>query len=195
MWSLLWGRFLGHIINAQGVQLDPMNVSKVLEWPVQKNVTEVRQFLGLCSYYRCFVKNFSVNFSVITKPLNNLTTKGASLNWDDKCQEAFDTLKTKLTSPQDKGTYILDTDACDVGIGAILSQQQDGVERVAAYGSRSINRAEHNYCVTDKELLAVRYFMEYFRHYLLGHTFIVWTDHQAIRWLFQLKHPKGRITP
>ena len=76
------------------------------------------------SYYRCFVKNFSV----ITKPLNNLTTKEASLNWDDKSQEAFDTLKTKLASPgmmafpQDKGTYILDTDACDVGIEAVLSQ-------------------------------------------------------------------------
>ena len=160
-----------------------------------KNVTEVRQFLGLCSYYRRFVKNFSL----ITKPLNNLTTKEASLNWDDKCQEAFDTLKTKLASPgvmafpQDKGTYILDTDACDVGIGAVLSQQQDGVERVVAYGSHSLNRAESNYCVTDKELLAVRYFMEYFRHYLLGRTFMVRTDHQAIRWLFQLKHSKGRI--
>ena len=158
-------------------------------------MTEVRQFLGLCSYYRRFVKNFSV----ITKPLNTLTTNEASLNWDDKCQEAFDTLKTKLASPgvmafpQDKGTYILDTDACDVGIGAVLSQQQDGVERVVAYGSHSLNRAERNYCVTDKELLAVRYFMEYFRHYLLGRTFMVRTDHQAIRWLFQLKHPKGRI--
>ena len=172
-----------------------MNVSEVLEWPVPKNVTGVRQFLGLHSYYRRFVKNFSV----ITKPLNNLTTKESSLNWDDKCQEAFDTLKTKLdipgvmAFPQDKGTYILDTDACDVGIWAVLSQQQDGVEHVVAYGSPSLNRAVHNYCVTDKELLAVRYFMEYFRHYLLGRTFIVRTDHQAIIWLFQLKHPKGRI--
>ena len=188
-------RFLGHIISAQGVQPDPMNVSKVLEWPVPKNVTEVRQFRGLCSYYRRFVKNFSV----ITKPLNNLTTKEASLNWDDICQEAFDTLKTKLASPgvmafpQDKGTYILDTDACDVGIGAVLCQQQDGVERVVAYGSHSLNRAERDYCVTDKELLAVRYFMEYLRYYLLGRTFMVRTDHQAIRWLFLLKHPKGRI--
>ena len=156
------------------VQPDPMNVSKVLEWPVPKNVTEVRQFLGLCSYYHRFVKNFSI----ITNPLNNLTTKEASLNLDDKCQEAFDTLKTKLASPgvmafpQDKGTYILDTDVCD-GIGTVLSQHQDGVEHVVVEGSCSLNRAERNYCVTDKELLAVRYFMEYFRHYFLGCTFMV----------------------
>ena len=72
--------------------------------------------------------------------------------------------------PCDAGTFILDTDACDVGIGAVLSQVQDGVERVIAYASRSLNRAERNYCVTDKELLAVRYFVEYFRHYLLGRS-------------------------
>ena len=188
-------QFLGHIVSAAGIQPDPTNTSKIRQWPEPRTVTEVRQFLGLCSYYRRFVKNFSI----IAKPLSDLTSKESELNWTTACQVAFDELKAKLVGPDitafpcDAGPFILDTDACDVGIGAVLSQVQDGVERVIAYASRSLNRAERNYCVTDKELLAVRYFVEYFRHYLLGRTFCVRTDHQAIKWLFQLKEPKGRI--
>lgn len=188
-------KFLGHIVTANGIRPDPMNTSRIVAWPEPKTVTEVRAFLGLCSYYRRFVQNFSI----IAKPLSDLTSKESELQWTDRCQKAFDELKAKLIGPaitafpQDEGPYILDTDACDVGIGAVLSQVQNGTERVVAYASRSLNRAERNYCVTDKELLAIRYFIEYFRHYLLGRTFNVRTDHQAIRWLFQLKEPKGRI--
>lgn len=92
---------------------------------------------------------------------------------------------------QNQSQFILDTDACDTGIGAVLSQLQDGREKVLAYGSRTLNK--RNYCVTDKELLAVRYFTEYFKQYLLGQKFIVRTDHQALVWLYKLKEPKGRI--
>ena len=188
-------QFLGHIVSAAGIRPDLTNTSKIRQWPEPRTVTEVRQFFGLCSYYRRFVKNFSI----IAKPLSDLTSKESELNWTTSCQIAFDELKAKLVGPDitafpcDAGTFILDTDACDVGIGAVLSQVQDSVERVIAHASRSLNRAERNYCVTDKELLAVRYVVEYFRHYLLGRTFCVRTDHQTIKWLFQLKEPKGRI--
>lgn len=91
------------------------------------------------------------------------------------------------------GQFILDTDACDVGMRAELSQFQDGRERVIAYASRTLNKAERNYCVTDKELLAVKYFVEYFRQYLLGQPFLVRSDRQALVWLFKLKEPKGRV--
>ena len=183
--------FLGHIVCKKGVQPDPTNINKVTEWPPLRTVTEVRQFLGLCSYYRRFVKNFSV----IPRPLSSLTANETELVWTSECQEAFEALKENLIGadvmafPEDTGQYILDTDACDTGIGAVLSQIQEGQERVIA----SLNKAERNYCVTDKELLAVRYFTEYFRYYLLGRTFLVRTDHQAIKWLFSLKEPKGRI--
>ena len=139
------------------------------------------------------------NFSVIAKPLTSLTTKDSALHWTVDCQTAFDKLKEILTGPalvaypRDEGAYILDTDACDVGIGAVLSQIQDGTEKVVAYGSRTLNKAERNYCVTDKELLAVRYFIEYFRYYLLGRRFTVRSDHQALKWIFSLREPKGRI--
>lgn len=187
--------FLGHIVSGAGVRPNPDNVAKIMDWPEPTSVTEVRQFLGLCSYYRRFIRNFSV----VAKPLTNLTCKDSPLVWDSKCQTAFDELKSCLTGPEIMAypkagaSFILDTDACDVGIGAVLSQVSDGQEKVIAYASRTLNRAERNYCVTDKELLAVKHFIEYFRQYLLGTEFTVRTDHQALKWLFSLKEPKGRI--
>ena len=123
-------RFLGHIVSGDGVQPDPMNTSKIRDWPVPGSVTEVRQFLGLCSYYRKFVKNFSI----IAKPLSDLTCKESGLVWNSRCQEAFDELKAKLLGseitafPLDDTPFTLDTDACDTGIGAVLSQVQNGRE-------------------------------------------------------------------
>ena len=89
--------------------------------------------------------------------------------------------------PANHEGYILDTDASLDTIGAVLSQVQDGKERVIAFGSHTFSPAERNYCVTDRELLAIRYFMEYYRQYLYR------SDHQALRWLFSLRDPKDRI--
>ncbi len=95
--------------------------------------------------------------------------------------------------PSNNGHFILDTDASDVSVGAVLSQVQDSEEKVIAYASHKLNKAERNYCVTDKELLAVRYFVDYFHYYLLGQHFNVRRDHQAFKWLFSSKEPKGRV--
>ena len=91
------------------------------------------------------------------------------------------------------GELILDVDASDLGIGAVLHQLQDDRERVIAYASRAVNRAERNYCITEKELLAVRFFIEHFRQYLLERKFLVRTDHQALVWLLKLKETRGKI--
>ena len=90
------------------------------------------------------------------------------------------------------GEFVLDVDASDIGIGGILHQVQDGRERVIAYASRALNKAEKNNCITEKELLAVRYFIEYFRQYLLGRRFLVRSDHQALVWIFKLKESRGK---
>jgi len=103
------------------------------------------------------------------------------------------TLFGRMSFPQDEGQFYLDTDASVTAIGAVLSQVQDGQMKVISYGSRTLNKAERNYCTTDKELLAVRYFIEYYRQYLLGRKLCVRTDHQALIWLFSLKEPKGII--
>jgi len=98
-----------------------------------------------------------------------------------------------MAYPSDAGQYTLDTDACGFSIGAVLSQVQKGRERVIAYGSKTLSKSERNYCVTDRELLAVKHFVEYYRHYLLGRKFLVRSDHQALKWLFSLKEPKNRV--
>ena len=187
--------FLGHVISEKGVLPNPDNVQKLCDWPVPKTQKQVRAFLGLGNYYRRFVKDYSK----LVKPLTELLHKNAPLIWSNKCQESFEKLKAVLTGPEvmayprKEGEFVLDTDACGVSIGCVLSQIQDGVERVIAYGSRTLTRCEQNFCVTDRELLAVKHFVELYKHYLLGRRFTVRSDHQALVWLFSLKEPKDRI--
>ena len=124
-----------------------------MEWPVPTSVTEVRSFLGLASYYRRFVRDFSK----LAKPMNALTQKNHRFEWTDEAQRSFEALKAALTSPpilampNDDGEFTLDTDASNDSIGAVLSQCQNGEERVIAYGSRSLNRRQER-----KELLRDR---------------------------------------
>ena len=188
--------FLGHVVSADGLSPDPNKISKVKEWPTPRTVQEVQQFLGLANYYRRFIHNFAI----IAKPLHQLTEKHTKFQWSNDCQNAFTALKTHLTSapilalPDWSRPFVLDTDASDTGIGAVLSQfHQDGSEHVIAYASRTLNKAERNYCVTRKELLAVVTFMKHFRQYLVGHKFTVRTDHGALTWLQNFKSPEGQL--
>ena len=186
--------FFGHIVSADGVSVDPDKISVVADWPVPTNITELRAYLGLCGYYRKFVQKFSE----IAAPLYNLTSKRNQFIWDDQCQQSFDALKSKLTSapilcmPNEHDTFVLDTDASNFAIGAVLSQIVDGSERVVAYASRRLSRPEMNYCVTRRELLAVVYFTKYFRNYLLGRRFCIRTDHAALQWLRRMPDPCGQ---
>lgn len=187
--------YLGHIVSEQGVATDPDKVHKVQAWPTPTSIQEVRRFIGLTSYYRRFVKDFAS----IAEPLHNLTKKKAHFQWHAEHQAAFNTLKLRLTTapvlgyPLDHGEMILDTDASDTGIGAVLSQMQDGAERVLAYGSRKLAKPERNYCTTRQELLAIVDFTSHFRQYLLGRPFKVRTDHSSLRWLTRMKEPEGQL--
>ena len=188
-------KFLGYLLSAEGVKPHPDNIEKIQNWPMPQTPTDVRALLGMGNYYRRFIRGYSEKVA----PLVELTKQDVPFQWTKVCQERFDQLKEELAGcdivahPQDDGQFILDTDASGTTIGCVLSQVQDGKEKVIAYGSRTLSRTERNYCVTDRELLAVRFFMEYYRQYLLGRKFIVRTDHQALKWLFSLKEPKDRI--
>ena len=156
----------------------------------------MQQFLGLANYYRRFIQDFATK----AKPLHQLTEKRSQFEWSSQYQEAFEHLKRCLTSapilvlPDWSKPFIVDTDASDSGIGVVLSQLDDnGVESVVCYASRFLSKAERNYCVTCKELLAVVTFLEYFRQYLLGHCFTVRTDHGALTWLHNFKEPQGQL--
>ena len=187
--------FLGHIVGQNGIQPNPQTLTSVKEWKAPTDVKQIQQYLGLCSYYRQYIPNFSH----IAAPLTKLTRKGAEFIWDGECQQAFDHLKDRLCSspllayPKPGLKYILDCDASDLGIGAVLSQIQDGCERPIAYASKRLNQHQEKYSVTRRELLAVVVFMNHFRHYLLGKKFLLRTDHGSLRWIFEFKNPRGQV--
>ncbi|GFT30173.1 retrovirus-related Pol polyprotein from transposon 412 [Trichonephila clavipes] len=188
-------RKLGHIISAEGVRTDPENVSAVKNWKRPENLRELRSFLGLCTYYRKFVKGFSN----IARPLHKLTESKQKFQWTKECEDSFLQLKEALTSspiliyPQPDKPFILDTDASNESVGAVLSQEIDGQERVVAYWSKCLSKPERNYCVTRKELLAIVKAIEHFHHYLYGQKFLLRTDHASLTWLMNFRNTEGQV--
>ena len=128
-------KYLGHIISRNGVATDPAKINSVKDWPRPMRLAEVRSFLGLCSYYRKFIRNFAE----IANPLTRLKQKDVQFIWDSDTENAFQQLKCLLTNTpvlsflSDEGTLILDTDASGVAIGAVLSQKQGNEEKVIAF--------------------------------------------------------------
>lgn len=187
--------YLGHVISAEGVRTDPEKVSAVKNWKCPNDVHQLRSFLGLCTYYRRFVKDFSY----IARPLHRLTESKQKFLWTKDCEDAFNQLKEALTSapiltyPQPDKQFILDTDASNESVGAVLSQEVDGQERVIAYWSKCLSKPERNYCVTRKELLAIIKAVEHFHHYVYGRKFLLRTDHASLAWLLNFKNPEGQI--
>ena len=137
--------FLGHVVTASGVKPNPINVSKILDWPQPKTAKQIKQFVAMGSYYRRYIKDFAT----IVRPMVELTKKGKKFVWNDACSNAFQQLKEVLVSSDvmgyplnNAGQFFLDVDASDVGIGGILHQVQDGKEKVIAYAGRALNKAE-----------------------------------------------------
>jgi transposase InsO family protein len=194
--------YLGHIISKSGISTSPQKIEKVKSWPSPTSQEELRSFLGLSGYYRRFIQNYAE----IVAPLEKLCLDGwnkarklrgklRTWQWNSEHEEIFQHLKWCLTHspilsfPAKDGDYILDTDASHSSIGAVLSQIQDGNERVIAYASNKLTKCEKGYCITRKELLAVYKYVTAFKHYLYGRKFIVRTDHQALLWLLNWKKP------
>ena len=183
--------FLGHVINESGVSTDPGKIDCIKYWPQPSNVKEIRSFLGLCSYYRRFI----ADYSHLAKPLMRLTEKNKTFDWTDECQHAFDCLKKLLMTtpvlahPDFTKNFILDTDASDNAIGAVLPQKFGKTERVVVYASRTLTKSERKYFVTRKELLALVNFVKY----LYGQKFIARTDHSSLRWILNFKNPEGQV--
>ncbi|GFR30412.1 retrovirus-related Pol polyprotein from transposon 17.6 [Trichonephila clavata] len=187
--------YLGHIISVEGVRTDPDKISAVKNWKGPTDVHQLRSFLGLCTYYRKFVKDFST----IARPLHKLTETKQKFICTNECNNAFNKLKDALTSapilayPEAGKQFILDTDASHESIGAVLSQEVEGQEHVIAYFSKYLSRPERNYCVTRKELLAIVKAVEHFHPYLYGRRFLLRTDHASLTWLLNFKNPEGQV--
>jgi len=187
-------KFLGHIVGVNGIKVDPDKIEKVKNFPQPKNLRELRGFVGLASYYRKFIKDFSN----IVRPLTKLFKKSEEYIWTEKQGKAFDILKEKLTTapvlqfPNFDEPFILYTDASMQALGAVLAQKdKEGKEYVIAYASKGLTSAEQNYTVTELECYAVIWAIEKFHLYLASKKFTVVTDHYALKWL-QTSVPKGR---
>ena len=187
--------YLGHVVSEDGISSDPSKVEAVKNWPSPTNKSEVRSILGLMGYYRKFISNFASRAS----PLTKLTRKRARFEWNEEHETAFQDLKECLVNcpvlaiPNNKDMFVLDCDASLHGLGGVLSQIQNGNEKVIAYASRTLNSAQQQYCTTKRELLAVVTLMKHFKHYLLGQKFIIRTDHAPLIWLRNFKEPEGLI--
>lgn len=189
--------FLGHRVSSNGVEPDPANTEKVANWPVPQSATQVRAFLGLCSYYRRFIQDFAH----IADPLHRLTHKGVPFIWSGEAEEAFSILKQALTSPPVmafpdlSAPFLLYTDASLHAIGSVLSQGVNGQEHVIAYASHLLSASERKWSTFDRELWAIVWGVRHFRHYLAAHPFTIITDHKPLVGLKKLpldQDPTGR---
>jgi hypothetical protein len=188
--------FLGHVVSKEGIHTDPEKLEVIKGMPIPKDLTQLRGFIALASYYRRFVKNFSS----IAEPLHRLLKKGTPYVWGKDQNEAFEALKERLTTPpilaypDFEKPFILYTDASSFALGAILAQKDDEKkEHVLAYASRTLNKHERNYGVTELECLAVVWAVKHFHHYLHGRKFTVITDHAALRYLKNMSNPVGKL--
>ena len=190
--------FLGYVVSKEGIAPDPNKTEKVRNYPHPVYVTSVRCFLGLASYYRRFIPRFAA----VASPLHALTKKGATFQWMRECEESFNSLKRLLTSAPVLAyprfgpdcAFILETDASTVGLGAVFSQaQDDGTIHPIAYASRSVNRHERNYAISELETLGLVWAVHYFQTYLLGHPCTVYTDHAACLSILNTSRPSGKL--
>ncbi|GJV84926.1 putative reverse transcriptase domain-containing protein [Tanacetum coccineum] len=178
-------QFLGHVIDSQGIHMDPAKIETIKDWASPKTPTEIRQFLGLVGYYRRFIKGFSK----IAKPITKLTQKNVAFKWGDKQEVAFQKLKHKLCSapilalPQGVENFIVYCDASRKGLGAVLMQN----EKVIAYASRQLKIHEKNYTTYDLELGAVVFALNIWRHYLYGTMCTVFTYHKSLQHILDQK--------
>lgn len=189
-------QYLGHMVTTEGIRTDPDKVNAIQEISPPTNLKGVCRFLGMASWYRRFIPNFAQP----TVALTLLLKKNVKWMWGDEQEEAFTFIKQKLTEspilscPDFDKPFKLQTDASNDGLGAVLFQvDQDGCEKVIAYASRTLNAAEKNYSVTEKECLAEIWAIQKLRQYLEGYHFTVITDHLSLKWLRKLDNPSGRL--
>ena len=174
-------RFLGHVMSASSVSVDPEKVAAIMSWERLKSVFEIRSFLGLAGYYKRFIEDFSR----LAAPMTRLIRKRVKFEWDDLCEKAFQELKRRLTLapilivPKQGQRYTMNCDASRDGLGCVLMQSG----RVVAYSFRQLKNNEQNYPTHDLELAAIVFALKIWHHYLYGEQFEVFSDHKSLKYI------------
>jgi len=190
--------FLGHTLSEGVMSPRQETVSKILDAPPPRTLKQLRAFLGLASFYRKYVPDFAV----VAAPLTDATKKGNpnEITWDEARERAFQELKKRISEPpilrlpDVKQTFILQTDASHIGIGAVLLQEDSaGEKRPIAFASRKLQPRECRYSTIERECLAIVWGITKFQEYLYGSEFLLETDHQPLQYLRQAKFQNGRL--
>lgn len=188
-------KYLGYVVDRNGLHVDPDKVRAMLEMPPPTNLTEVRRIVGTFSWYRRFIPDFSAKIV----PITALLKRNAKFAWTEDCDKSFRLIKDHLVSapilscPDYSLPFVVQTDASGYGLGACLTQPHLDGDRVIAYLSRSLTPQEQKFSTTSRECLAVVWAIEKLRPYLDSVPFTVVTDHYSLLWLQTLKDPTGRL--
>jgi hypothetical protein len=189
------GIVLGHIVSKRGIEVDRAKVELIENLPPPTSVKQIRSFLGHAGFYRRFIKDFSK----VSRPLCSLLAKDAPFKFDEACHEAFQKLRSLLSSapimkpPDWSLPFEIMCDASDFAMGAVLGQRVGKIPHAIYYASKTLMDAQINYTTTEKELLAVVFALDKFRSYLLGSKVIIYSDHAALRHLLAKKETKPRL--
>ncbi|GBG70821.1 hypothetical protein CBR_g8121 [Chara braunii] len=177
--------YLGHEVSAEGIRPEDAKVASIRDWPRPQTVTEVRSFLGMCGFYRNFVKNYST----VASSLTDLTRLDTPWDWSDECEAAFKRLKHALMNhevlivPDPQKPFIVTTDASQYSIGAVLAQQDGKKLRPIEYMSKKMSSQKLAKSTYERELYALYKALVHWRHFLLGRFFYLRTDHQTLKWI------------
>ena len=175
--------YLGFDMGAEGIKPSLSKVRAILDWPTPENVTDVRSFLGLCSFYRRFIRWFSE----LAAPMTDLTKKDRAFVWDDGAEKSFNQLKTAMVTapvlqlPDFEREFVVTTDASEVSVGGILQQDFGNGLQPVCYESRKLNPAETRYSAYEREFLGITWAVGKWRHYLASRHFVVQTDHDSLK--------------
>jgi hypothetical protein len=175
-------QFLGHVVSAKGIAVDPSKVKDILEWKPPTTIHQIRSFFRLAGYYRRFIPDFSK----LMKPITSLLKNDTKFNWSSRCNEAFEQLKVLLTTapvlaqPDIEKSFDVYCDASGSGLGCLLMQEG----QVVAYASRQLCGHEEHYPTHDLELAAVVHALKIWRHYLLGNIYHIYTYRKSLKYIF-----------
>ena len=189
-------KYLGYVIDSKGLRVDPEKTKAIDEYAAPKNLRQLRRFLGMVGWYSRFMPDFSID----KLPLCELLRKGVKWKWTDEHQAAFEKIKRDLISapvlirPDFSKPFQLHCDASDFAIGAVLTQEVDGLQHPITFVNRLLTASERKFTTTEKECKAVLWAVEKLRPYLEGFPFTVYTDHSSLVWLQNLKSPSGRLS-
>ena len=166
---------LGHVVNGQGIKLSPLRQQAIQEMAVPKNATSARSFYGMANY----VRNHIRNFSMIAKPLSQLGSSKKPFRWTDEEQTAFEQIKNAIANApmlhhlDYESPIVVRTDASNVGVGGVLLNLVDGVERIVAYVSKAFDGPARNWATIEQEAYGIYFAITSWEHLLLGHRFTV----------------------